>query len=72
MNRAEHLQWAKTRAIQEAQASNAANAINSLSSDFAKHPELKRHNAIELAHRLMLSGRISTAQEAIDFINGVS
>jgi hypothetical protein len=68
MNRAEHLQWCKDRAIQYVDEGDVQNA--SLTSDLNKHPETERHPAVELGMLLMLSGHLSTAAQMRDFIEG--
>lgn len=50
MNRAEHIEWTKTRAMMELDAGgpNAVpSAIASIMSDLAKHPGTRDHSAIE-------------------------
>lgn len=41
MNRAEHLAWAKERALAYLDTGNLADAFASMLSDLGKHPELK-------------------------------
>ena len=41
MDRAEHLQWAKDRALEYADMGDVANAMASLGSDLNKHPDTK-------------------------------
>lgn len=43
MNREEHLQWAKDRALEYVEAGELQNAIASMISDLQKHPELEDH-----------------------------
>ena len=41
MNRAEHLAWAKQRALQELERSGIVDALTSMLSDLGKHPEME-------------------------------
>jgi hypothetical protein len=43
MTRAEHLAWAKQRALEYVDRREPVNAIASMLSDLNKHPELERH-----------------------------
>jgi hypothetical protein len=49
MNRAEHLAWAKQRALEELERGSHINALASMISDLRKHPELENHIGILLA-----------------------
>lgn len=46
MTRAEHLAWAKQRAIEILDRGEMANAIASMISDLGKHPELEMARAL--------------------------
>ena len=46
MTRDEHLDWAKKRAL--AYLPDTKEALTSMMSDVAKHPEMKNHERIEL------------------------
>lgn len=48
MTRAEHLAWAKERALGELQTNGVVDAIASMLSDLRKHPELEGHMGIML------------------------
>lgn len=43
MTRADHLAWAKQRALDELGHGNRSDAIASMLSDLSKHPELENH-----------------------------
>jgi hypothetical protein len=43
VNRAEHLAWAKQRALEELERSGSRDAVASMLSDLSKHPELEDH-----------------------------
>ena len=71
MTRAEHLRWCKDRAILELDHSgDPKQAIISMMSDIGKHPETDSEVLRSLCTMMLLSGKIRTRQEAINFING--
>ena len=70
MNREEHLQWSKKRALEYVDRGDLANAYSSLTSDFLKHPELANHSAISLGIQLLIAGHLSTADKMREFIEG--
>lgn len=55
MNRAEHLQWAKDRALAYLP-NDTTNATASFLSDLSKHPELANHPVRELISVHMFAG----------------
>ena len=48
MNRGEHLEWAKQRALAYLP-HDPVNAMSSMMSDLSKHPELKDHVGLQIA-----------------------
>lgn len=71
MNREEHLQWCKDRAIEILDSGGGpGEAYASFCSDMSKHPETRSHGAIELGLMLMLGGHNNTNYEMKKFING--
>ena len=72
MTRAEHLQWAKDRALEYADQGAMANAIASLRSDLGKHPDTAASARIvdELMMPLMLIGEFDRPGELRKFIEG--
>jgi hypothetical protein len=66
MTRDEHLDWAKKRALLP----DTKEALTSMMSDVAKHPEMKNHERIELCVMLMMMGELRTPDEARKFIEG--
>lgn len=70
MTRAEHLQWAKDRALDYADCGDLNSAMASMASDLSKHPETAGHPGMELWMMLAMSGHMQTAAEVRDFING--
>lgn len=70
MNRSEHLQWCKDRALAYVKQNDMVSAFASFQSDMTKHPETNGHMALELGTMLLLSGHLSTAKQMSDWING--
>lgn len=70
MTRAEHLDWAKKRALEYLDAGDIRNAYGSMISDLRKHPELEDHLAIELSLMLLLGGHLSTDFQMRNWIEG--
>jgi hypothetical protein len=74
MNRDEHVEWTKQRAILELESGEPRaplNAIASVQSDLSKHPETRRHPAIELMGMLAMNGHLNTDAEIRSFIDGI-
>jgi len=69
VNRAEHLEWCKQRAIPYAQAGQYQQALASLASDLDKHPETQGHPAGILGLGMLMSGGFHSPAEMIKFIN---
>ena len=70
MNRAEHLEWCKRRALEYVERGDLPQALTSMCSDLSKHEETKDHGAIGLGMSLMLGGHLSTADKMKKFILG--
>lgn len=70
MTRAEHLAWAKERALEYADQGDAANAMASIGSDLGKHPGTANHAGIQLGMMLLLSGNLRGREEIRRFIEG--
>ena len=72
MTRAEHLQWAKDRALEYADQGDMASAITSLRSDLGKHPDTAASVSVvdELMMPLMLTGKFDAPGELRKFIEG--
>jgi hypothetical protein len=62
MTRAEHLAWAKARALEYANRGDAAGAVASMASDLGKHPELASHIGITLGAMQLFAGQLSGHQ----------
>lgn len=71
MNRQEHLEWCKTRALEYVDSGDYENAFASMISDLDKHEETKGHLATEMGMSLLLlGGHLSTEREMREFIVG--
>jgi hypothetical protein len=71
MTRAEHLQWAKDRALEYVDMNDLIGAFASIVSDLRKHSLLSDHSGITtLGPMLLDSGHLSTARAMRDFITG--
>lgn len=70
MNRAEHLQWCKDRALEYADQGDVGSAMASMGSDLSKHPETAGHSGMELFGMLALGGHLRTPREIREFIEG--
>ena len=70
MTRAEHLQWAKARALEYVEVGDTVNAFASMASNLGKHEGTAGHMAIELGVKLLAIGQLSTPAAMREFING--
>ena len=72
--RAEHVAWAKERALRELDAldqtdeQSLSNAFASMVSDLNKHPETTDHPANSLGMQLLLAGHLSSRAEMRQWI----
>ncbi len=70
MTRAEHLDWAKQRALEYMDEGDSVNAIASMLSDLSKHPETVEHAGIELTGMLLLGGHLDSPDKVRAHIEG--
>lgn len=70
MNRTEHLQWSKERAIEYVDNNDLQQAFASFQSDMSKHNETSDHLALEMGTMLLLGNHLSTQKEMRDWILG--
>jgi hypothetical protein len=70
MTRQEHLEWCKQRALEYVDMNDLQQALASMASDLSKHPETANHAGIELVMGLTMAGKLNTAHEMREFING--
>jgi len=70
MNREEHLQWCKDRAMVYVRNNDLKNAFASFASDMRKHPETSNHLALGIGTRLMMNGNLNSQSEMEKWILG--
>ena len=70
MNKSEHLQWAKNRAIEILDSGDIPGAYASMASDLLNHPETRDHSAVVLGMQLLVTGHLSTEDQMRTFIEG--
>lgn len=70
MDRAEHLEWCKKRAIEYCNIGDVSQAYASMGSDLRKHPDTANHAGIQLGMMAIMAGKLTTPQEMETFING--
>jgi hypothetical protein len=70
VTRAEHLAWAKERALEYADRGDVAQAMASLGSDLNKHPDTKGHSGMELMMMLAMNGHLDAPGELRKFTGG--
>ena len=70
MDRHEHIEWCKKRALEYVDRGDLTNAYASMGSDLTKHSETEKHIGIELGMGLMVTGQLNTADKMRKFING--
>ncbi len=70
MDRQQHLEWCKKRALECLDDGDLTNAYASMVSDLNKHPETENHPAIELGFLSLAAGHIATLEEMRRFIEG--
>jgi hypothetical protein len=67
MNRSEHLEWAKNRALEYIELDDPQEALMSLMSDLSKHEDLRWHKNRESLMLLILSNK-EKSPEYIQFL----
>ncbi len=70
MNRQEHLEWCKKRALEYVDEGDLTQGYTSMASDLGKHPDTAKHLGIELGMGMLMIGKLSTADEMRKFIQG--
>jgi hypothetical protein len=70
MTRAEHLQWAKDRAIEHVDTGDLNQAFASFQSDMKKHDETARHVCLPLMTQMFLGGMLETPEKMRKHIEG--
>jgi len=70
MDRNEHLQWCKERAMEYIKADDVPQGIASFTSDMRKHTETANHPALTLGMQLIMNNLLNTVAKAEKFIMG--
>lgn len=70
MNRQEHVEWCKKRALEYVEIGDLIGAFASMSSDLRKHPETENHLGLQLGIMLMMGNKLGTKEEMRKFIEG--
>jgi hypothetical protein len=71
LTRAEHLEWAKQRALEYLEVGDSKDAFASMISDLKKHPELENHAGLSIGICfLLLPGWITNKQKLREWIVG--
>lgn len=70
MTRADHLAWAKARALDVLETGTIEDAFASLAADLQKHRELEQHVGIGLGMQMLGAGLITTREQMRRHIEG--
>lgn len=70
MDRQQHLQWCKKRALEYLDRGDVVEAYASMANDMMMHPETEGHSALSLGTMLMIGGHLSTVEKMRKFIEG--
>ena len=70
MNREEHLEFCKKRALEYVEARDLKNAFSSFLSDMGNHVETCDHIALNLGTMLMINGHLDTPLQMEEWITG--
>lgn len=70
MNRQEHLEWCKKRALEYVDMGDLSQAFASMLSDLRKHPETANHPAMAMGAQMMFANLLNAPEEMRKFIDG--
>ena len=70
MNRSEHLEWCKNRALQYVDAGDTQNAFASMVSDLRKHADTRDHAGAELGMMQLMAGFLNSPREVREWVEG--
>ena len=71
MTRAEHLEWAKKRALEYCDRGKLQRALDSLISDLSKHPETHDQSWADATLVKWMEGELATQEKMREFIDGI-
>ena len=70
MNRTEHLDWCKQRALEYVDQDDMQNAFSSMISDLGKHEKTAGHPATAMMSQLFFNGHLNDAAKMREYIEG--
>lgn len=70
MDRTEHVEWCKQRALEYVESGDFNEAMASMYSDLGKHADTVGHPAIQLGIMMQATGQLDSDHEVRKFING--
>jgi len=70
MTRRQHMDWAKTRALEYVEKGDLQGAFQSMASDLQKHEETRGHAGIHLGMMLLMQGHLDNSLKMREFIEG--
>jgi hypothetical protein len=70
VSRAQHLAWAKARALEYVDQGELIQAHASIASDLNKHPETRSHPRVLLGMKELMKGRLRTPEAMREHIEG--
>jgi len=70
MNRTEHLNWCKQRALEYVKIGGLQQAFASFQSDMMKHDETANHFALQMGTMLLISGNLASQSQMENWIVG--
>ena len=70
MNRNEHVDWCKQRALEYIEQDDLASALASMGSDLNKHPDTEGHPGIQMDIMLLAGGQLDRPDQMRKFIQG--
>lgn len=71
MNRQEHLDWCKQRALEYLNRNEPMKAWTSFGSDMNKHDETRDHMDLFVGMEMLINGRLGTCEDVRKFIDAV-
>lgn len=70
MDRPDHLNWCKQRALEYIELGDLEGSLTSMFSDLGKHPETREHPGIVLGGMMLVGGLLNSPEEVRKFIEG--
>jgi len=70
MNRNEHVEWCKQRALIYIEKGELNNALASMGSDLNKYVDTENHPGMQIGMMLLATGQLNSNHKMREFING--